>query len=1617
MSANSNVDAQSSSLVDYDTDDDRLIEISNLEQLDAVRYDLNGDGISDLMPGREAFSHAFPSPLPEFGCPGAGCAGYELTRELDFNDLDSYASELVNGGWSKEEGGEGWLPIGTYSNEFGATFEGNGHTIANLYIVTHIGYVGLFGAMNDDGTIRNLGLVEVDVSGGESYVGPLVGSNSGTVIRCYATGSVSGDSTVGGLVGGNSNRYGRILDSYATSTVSAKGSAGGLAGGNWYRITGSHATGDVSGGGSVGGLVGWNAGPIGTSYATGNVSGRSAGGLVGNNNLRGMVISSYATGAVVGGSSTGGLVGVNYDTIRGSYATGDVSGYDGGGLVGSHSGTIVSSYATGAVSGRYQNGGMVGDMHAGSVVFGSYSTGHVSGQRRFGGLAGWNDNPRGILSSYWNIESSGQEFGVEGRYISGAEGKSTADLQTPTAYTGIYLDWNRDIDNADGDNNEVTDTDDPWDFGREDEYPVLRADFDGDGEATWEEFGTQTRTAPPPDMEDPPTPDIPEAPAVEPSPLCMNGIVVQDPQNNPGLVGDCTILLQGRDTLAGNATLNWSHEIPINRWHGISLEWSPPRVVELALNSRRLTGRVPPEFGKLSALEVLRLRINGLTGGIPPELGGLSRLRSLDLHSNSLGGAMPPELGNLSNLEGLNLDATGLWGAIPPELGKLSSLTHLNLGQNRLTGSIPKELSNLKNLTLLQIYKNNLTGPIPPEISKLSSLGILIAWSNGLTGSIPPELGDLPNLFWLSLGHNALSGPITPELANLTNLSIIDLRNNQLTGEIPDWFSGLPKLQEVYLSNNQLSGSIPAEISKLSTLTRLYLNNNKLTGTIPGDLGGLTALTQFSISSNQLTGNIPLEIGNLRRLTELYLSNNNLSGSIPGDMGKLSALRLLLLNNNRLSGSIPVELSNLTKLETLYLQDNDLTGSIPTELASLSELRVLNLSGNRLSGCVPRPLGGRLTLQLTHDMLPKCLPPVEEGSVVTIRASDLHGADPLTIVTVGDAINGTVSFEGNTITYTHDGSETIAGGFSYTVSDGTNTYDATASVTVTPVNDPPVATDDALTVDEGEVRTFRTAALLDNDSDAEGDALVIVEAGDSINGRVSLDGTTITFEHDGSETTSGRFSYTVGDGLETDVATVRVSVTPVNDPPIATADTLTIDEGEVRTLMSAALLDNDADAEGDGLIVVEVGDAVNGSVSLDGTTITYEHDGLETTTGRFTYTVSDGTETDSAVVEIEVFPVNDPPMGISDADRVTEGDVVSLPVSTLIKNDVDAENDDLRITSVGEALNGAVWLEGTTVTYRHDGSETTRGGFTYTVSDGIASDGVSVSITVIPSNDPPTGAMDALAIEEGGSITVPAASLLNNDSDAEGDRLTVTSVTGAINGTARLQGISITYEHDGSETTTGGFTYTLTDGAFTTTADVTVSVSPVNDAPVGDRDSLTVDEGGAVTVETLTLLANDTDAENDTLTIVAVGDPVNGMVFLDGTTIIYEHDDSDTLTGRFSYTVFDGAGADSTTVEITVTPIDDAPAATEEEATVSPATPAAEVTGNPTAVPDTGTTVSATPLVVATPSTPQDAAPDVSVPSTDDGGFSIGMIVLIIAVAVAISGIAIIIMTWRRMRT
>ena len=247
---------------------------------------------------------------------------------------------------------------------------------------------------------------------------------------------------------------------------------------------------------------------------------------------------------------------------------------------------------------------------------------------------------------------------------------------------------------------------------------------------------------------------------------CSGGVVIQVPEENPGLVHDCETLLSIRDRLAGDSELlNWDGSIPIGEWEGVRLSGNPPRVHALLLNM--LMGTLPPELGQLTELRTLYLPKNYLSGPVPPELGRLANLVELHLGGNYLSGSIPPELGGLANLQALNLGGNYLSGSIPPELGGLAKLQELNLGGNYLSGSIPPELGGLAKLQELNLGGNYLSGTIPPEMGSLPLLQILDLRVNYLSGSIPPELGGLANLETLIVGGNQLSGCVPGELPEL----------------------------------------------------------------------------------------------------------------------------------------------------------------------------------------------------------------------------------------------------------------------------------------------------------------------------------------------------------------------------------------------------------------------------------------------------------------------------------------------------------------------------------------------------------------------------------------------------------------------------------------------------------------------------------------------------------------------------------------------------------------------------------------------------------------------------------------------------------------------------------
>ena len=531
----------------YDSDGDKLIEISYLEQLDAIRYDPNGDGTADDTGDATAYAAAFPVGSGQSVCVD-GCNGYELLNDLNFGVVGSYRSGAVNTAWTT---GNGWTPIihreatdTTSAKGYKAIFEGNGHTISSLYSKgsSNNRDTGLFALVESSGAIRSLKLTGVSIVGGYANTGSLVANNKGSISDSSSVGSVTGKGDVGGLVGNNT---GSIAGSSSAGTVTGtEDYVGGLAGDNIGTITFSHADVTVSGGGDyVGGLAGYNLGTITYSYASGAVTGKDdyVGGLLGKNGST--VTSSYADGSVSGagivtdaGNYVGGLIGDNIGTVSVSYAAGAVSGAGDyvGGLAGDNSGTVRRAYAIGDVAGDSSVGGLIGD-NAATVKYAFSASCGVTGTSSTGGLIGANASTgTTVTDSYWDT-TIGPSTSAAGT------GKTTSELQTPTGYTGIYANWQS------GDEGDV------WDFGTASEYPALEADLNDDGTATMGEFGRQRwRTGCTDSGTGAPTPTTP-APSGTPT-------VTPTPSPTPTPVSCANYSLCLKSVTAGNASLTFTWE-------------------------------------------------------------------------------------------------------------------------------------------------------------------------------------------------------------------------------------------------------------------------------------------------------------------------------------------------------------------------------------------------------------------------------------------------------------------------------------------------------------------------------------------------------------------------------------------------------------------------------------------------------------------------------------------------------------------------------------------------------------------------------------------------------------------------------------------------------------------------------------------------------------------------------------------------------------------------------------------------------------------------------------------------------------------------------------------------
>lgn len=570
---------------------------------------------------------------------------------------------------------------------------------------------------------------------------------------------------------------------------------------------------------------------------------------------------------------------------------------------------------------------------------------------------------------------------------------------------------------------------------------------------------------------------------------------------------------------------------------------------------------------------------------------------------------------------------------------------------------------------------------------------------------------------------------------------------------------------------------------------------------------------------------------------------------------------------------------------------------------------------------------------------------VAQSNGLLINDEDNIGSG-ITAQLVREPSDGTLTLNSDgSFSYTHNGSETMSDSFQYRITNGTDFGNsATVSLTISPVNDAPVAVADSYEIEEGSSNSIGSGeGVLANDSDAEGNSLIAVLVSDVSNGVLVLnsDGS-FTYDHNGSETTSDSFTYKVNDGIE-DGNTVSVSfiINLTNDPPVSVSDNYTFNEGSFNIITEASgVLSNDSDVDSDDLTAELVDDVKNGDLTLyaDGS-FEYTHDGSETNADSFSYQANDGNNSGNAVlVNLTITPANDLPVATPDTYTYDEGSSNSESATTgVLANDSDPEGDALTAILVEDVSNGFLVLNADgSFDYTHDGSETTSDSFRYKVNDGEDGNTVTVSLTIVPQNDPPFADNDSAILNEGAAVSI---NIIDGDSDSDGslDLNSIEIESTVSNGSVTIQeNGSITYVHNGSETTSDSFTYTIKDdlGASSNVASVSITVNPVNDPPITVADAIVVDEGGTTSTlinGTDNLLLNDSDPENDDITAVLVDDVAHGAIMVnpDGT-FTYIHDGSNTISDQFTYVANDGENGNVATVSIDINPVNMPPVADDE---------------------------------------------------------------------------------------
>ena len=534
---------------------------------------------------------------------------------------------------------------------------------------------------------------------------------------------------------------------------------------------------------------------------------------------------------------------------------------------------------------------------------------------------------------------------------------------------------------------------------------------------------------------------------------------------------------------------------------------------------------------------------------------------------------------------------------------------------------------------------------------------------------------------------------------------------------------------------------------------------------------------------------------------------------------------------------------------------------------------------------------------------------------ITVGGTDVD-ADSLSFSVLAGPIHGTLTGTAPNLIYSPAANFTGADSFTFCANDGTaNSAPATVFMTVTAVNDVPVAQSKSVTTAEN-----KSLPITLTGTDVDGDPLTFTLLSGPANGTIGGAPPNLIYQAATGFTGSETITFRVNDGhADSEPATVYINVTAGNAPPIALSKSLTAVEDSPLPVMLTG-----TDVEGSPLTFTVLSGPANGVLVGTAPNLTYQPAANFNGNDAFTFRVNDGlANSPIATVSITVTPVNDSPLATSQSVTTVEDSQIPITVGG---TDVDAEN--LSFSVLAGPIHGTLTGTAPNLIYSPAANFTGADSFSFCANDGTANSApATVFMTVTAVNDVPVAQSKSVTTAENKSLPITLTG-----TDVDGDPLTFTLLSGPANGTIGGAPPNLIYQAATGFTGSETITFRVNDGhADSEPATVYINVTAGNAPPIALSKSLT-----AVEDSPLPVMLTGTDVEGSPLTFTVLSGPANGVLVGTAPNLTYQPAANFNGNDAFTFRVNDGqANSPVATVSIIVTPVNDAPLALAKSLTVA----------------------------------------------------------------------------------